>query len=357
MESRLCCSPEKSMRATEFAMKLRRARLLMFCAAVCVVAMLPRASAGSDAPQWMRTLVGVTLPSYDEKTDAVLLYSEKNVTVLSPDKIRTHVREAYKILRPQGREHGNLHVHFNPNRKITSLHGWCIPAQGKDYEVKDKDALEVAAPSEGGYLVEDTKFRFLRIPAPDPGNIIGYEYEVEEQPFWLQDRWNFQGTDPVRESHYSLQLPPGWVFKASWLAYPEVKPNEASGNILQWAVSEVKGIRPEPDMPPLEGVAGQMIVSFFPSGGTSLKNEFASWDGMGGWYGNLVGARMEASDPIKKQVSTLVASSTSTLGKMQAIARYMQHEIRYVAIELGIGGWQPHSGFGCLLAPLRRLQR
>jgi hypothetical protein len=315
----------------------------MICGAVCVLAMVPCAAAGSDAPQWMHTLVGVTLPPYDEKTDAVLLYSETNVTVLSRDRIRTHVREAYKILRPDGRERGTVRVYFNPGRKITSLHGWCIPAQGKDYEVKDKDAIDVAVPAEGGYLVLDTRFRFLRIPAPDPGNIIGYEYEVEEQPFWLQDSWDFQGTDPVRESHYSLQLPPGWVFKASWLSHSEVKPNEGSGNVLQWGISDVKGIRHEPDMPPLQGVAGQMIVSFFPSGGTSLKNEFASWDGMGGWYANLVSTRMEASDPIKKQVSSLVAGKTATLPKMQAIARFMQHEIRYVAIELGIGGWQPHA--------------
>ncbi|MGC1476313.1 MAG: DUF3857 domain-containing protein, partial [Terriglobales bacterium] len=212
----------------------------------------------------MHSLVGVTLPSYDEKTDAVLLYSETNVTVLSEDRIRTHVREAYKILRPEGRGHGTVYVHYNRGRKITSLHAWCIPAQGKDYEVKDKDATDVSPPIEGGELVSDVKIRMLRIPAPDPGNIVGYEYEVEEQPFWLQDAWSFQETDPVRESHFSLQLPPGWEYKSSWLAYPEAKPTEGSGNVSQWVVSNVKGIRYEPDMPPWRGVAGQMIVSFFP---------------------------------------------------------------------------------------------
>ena len=317
--------------------------LLCLCVAVCTVVIVPRAAASGDAPQWMHALVGVTLPSYDEKTDAVLLYSETNVTVLSADRIRKHVREAYKILRPEGRERGTVGVDFSPNKKITSLHGWCIPTQGKDYEVKEKDAIDVAAPAEGGYLIEDTKYRVLRIPAPDPGNIVGYEYEVEEQPFFLQDIWDFQGTDPVRESHYSLQLPPAWVFKASWLSHEEVKPAEGSGNILQWAVGEVKGIRREPDMPPLNGVAGQMIVSFFPSGGTSLKNEFVSWEGMGTWYGNLVSSRMDASDPIKQKVNAIIAGKTTTLAKMQAIAGFLQHDIRYVAISLGIGGFQPHA--------------
>lgn len=321
----------------------RRIILASFLLALCALGGVPRAQASSDAPQWMHALVGVPASSYDEKTDAVLLYSDTNVTVLSTDKVRTHIREAYKILRPEGRKRGTVAVSYGGSTKIRSLHGWCIPAQGKDYEVKDKDAVDTSAPIEGGELVSDIRFRVLRIPAPDPGNIVGYEYEVEEQPFWLQDIWHFQENDPVRESHYSLQLPPGWVFKASWLSHPEVKPDETGGGVLQWAVSDVKGIRLEPDMPPWRGVAGQMIVSFFPSGGTSQKNEFVDWQGMGTWYGHLISGQMEASEPIQQEVNRLTAGKAAVLHKMQAIATFVQHDIRYVAIELGVGDWQPHA--------------
>ncbi len=336
--------PGKSMPVTRnfCSICVGKALLGIFGVTLLALALAPQAAAG-DAPQWMRSLVGVSLPAYDEKTDAVLLYSETDVTVLSVDKIRTHVREAYKILRPQGRDHGTVSVFFNPTRKIKSLHGWCIPAQGKDYEVKDKDAIDVAPSADGGELVDDVKYRLLRIPAPDPGNIVGYEYEVEEQPFFLQDNWGFQEPDPVRESHYSLEVPAGWEYKATWLSYPEVKATEAGGNQSQWVVNDVKAIRSEPDMPPWRGVAGQMIVSFFPAGGTSKKNEFVSWDSMGSWYGTLLGGRMDASDAIKQQVTALTAAKTSTLAKMQAIAGFVQHDIRYVAIELGIGGYQPHA--------------
>ena len=295
-----------------------------------------------EAPAWMHSLVGVSLPAYDEKTDAVLLYSDTSVTVLSADKIRTRVREAYKILRPQGREHGTIRVYFNPGRKITGLHGWCIPAQGKDYEVKEKDAVDVAAPIEGGYLVEDTKLKIVAIPAPDVGNIVGYEYEVEEQPFWLQDIWRFQERDPVRESHYSLQLPPGWEYKASWLSYPEAKASQGN-NLSQWTLNDIKGIRDEADMPPWRDVAGRMVVSFFPAGGSAGKADFANWQSMGTWLGNLYNGRMEASEALKQQVSALSSGKATLLQKMQAIALYVQHDIRYVAIELGIGGWQPHA--------------
>ncbi len=335
MISKLFCNPLQRPLSTS-----RYLLLVSFCAVIAFLAVIPCAVAG-DAPSWMHAQVSAPLPPHDEKTDAVLLYSETNVTVISADKIKTTVREAYKILRPNGREHGTVAVYFNPTRKIKSLHGWCIPAQGKDYEVKDKDGAEVSPSISGAELISDTKVKVLRIPASDPGNIVGYEYEVEERPFFLQDEWHFQETDPVRESHYSLQLPLGWEFRDFWLNHPEVKATDAGQNLWQWTVADVKEIRHEPAMPPYAGVAGQMIVTFFPPGGKAA-NGFAAWNDMGKWYFNLVGERVDASPEIKQEVSKLTASATTPLQKMQAIAQFVQRDIRYVAIELGIGGLQPH---------------
>ena len=64
---------------------------------------------------------------------------------------------------------------------------------------------------------------------------------------------------------------------------------------------------------------------------------------MGTWYGSLYSGMVDANDPIKQEVITLTAGKSSLLSKIQAIAGFVQHDIRYVAIELGIGGWQPHA--------------
>ena len=93
-------------------------------------------------------------------------------------------------------------------------------------------------------------------------------------------------------------------------------------------------------MPPREGVAGFMIISLFPSGG--VLNGFSNWNEMGNWYVNLVGGRVEASSEIKQEVAALTASKTTTLEKMQTLATFAQRDVRYVGIELGIGGYQPH---------------
>lgn len=302
----------------------------------------PLAVAG-DAPQWMHAVVNAPLPAHDEKTNAVLLYSEQSVNVQSTDKIKITVRRAYKILRPDGREYGFAVVPFNsPSEKVTGLRGWCIPAQGKDYEVKDKDALEISLPKiDGSELITDVKEKVIRIPASDPGNIVGYEYEIEEKPMLLQDTWYFQGENPLREAHYSLQLPAGWEYKAAYLNHPEVKPTQIGANQWQWMVSDEKGIREEEAMPPIHGVAAKMVVYLFPPGGPGSKG-FANWQEMGNWYGDLTRGRRDASPEIKQKVAELTANIATPLDKMKALAQFVQHDIRYVAIELGIGGFQPH---------------
>jgi hypothetical protein len=84
-----------------------------------------------------------------------------------------------------------------------------------------------------------------------------------------------------------------------------------------------------------------MIVSFFPSGGPALHG-FTSWQEMGKWYRNLTSGRLEASVEIKQRVTALNTSITTQLDKMKVLAQFVQQNIRYLAIELGIGGWQPH---------------
>jgi hypothetical protein len=209
--------------------------------------------------------------------------------------------------------------------------------------VKDKEAVEVSLPKiDGSELVSDVKDKLLRIPAADPGNIVGYEYEEEEQPFVLQDVWHFQESSPVREAHYTLQLPSGWEYKVTWMNYPEAKPAQ-SGNQSQWVVSEVKGIKHEDNMPPWQGVAGQMIVSFFPPGGSAQNQGFQNWKQMGIWYQALTSGRRDASPELKQKVASLASSAGTPVAKMKAIGEFAQRDIRYVAIELGIGGWQPHA--------------
>src|SRR5215470_11638385 len=106
MRSRLYCSRAAQRQAIEMKNQTIASAILLVTSAVLPVC------ASADAPAWMHNLVNAPVPAHDEKTDAAVMYSEEIVTVQSMDKVKRTVRKAYKILRPNGREHGLVLVTF-----------------------------------------------------------------------------------------------------------------------------------------------------------------------------------------------------------------------------------------------------
>jgi hypothetical protein len=104
----------------------------------------------------------------------------------------------------------------------------------------------------------------------------------------------------------------------------------------------VEAVKHENDMPPWRGVAARMVVTLLPAGGGAQNKGFENWKEAGSWEAGLERGRRDPSSDIKQRVTQLTASTSTPVEKMRALAQFVQHDIRYVAIELGIGGWQPH---------------
>jgi hypothetical protein len=300
----------------------------------------------ADAPDWLHALASVALPAHEETTNAVLLYSEEVVTVRPDGRLRTRTRKAYRILRPDGERLGNVALIFDSQSPITALHAWCIPPGGKDLVVKDKDTAETALPGiANGYLASDLRAKVMRIPEAVPGSIIGYEVEQDRPPYLLNDEWDPQDTIPVREARYALELPVSWTHTTTWLNHSAVTPVDSIQGAIhrwQWVLTDLPPVAIEEHMPPWKGIAAHMVVAVAQVNGQT--SGWTNWRDLGNWYLKLMGNRTGPSPEIRDKVATLTAPATTTLAKIQAVARFVQSDIRYVAIELGIGGYQPRQG-------------
>ncbi len=306
-----------------------------------VVALLgwtPNVVAGT--PDWLRAIAREHLPKYSDDTDAVTLLSEQVTSVNDDGEIKTVHRRAYKILRPQGRERGLVTVYFDNETRLTNLKGWSITAQGTEYEVKEKDAVETSIFS--GALYQDTRHKLLKIPAAEPGNVIGYEYEQRGRPSILQDTWWFQDQIPVRRARFTLRLSKGWEFETFWLNRSAREAHSAGENQWAWELEDIPAIEDELSMPPWRAVAGRLAVSYYPGRAELSGRQLASWSAVGGWYARLAEGRRQTSPEIRQKVAELTSAASTTLDKIRTLAAFVQRDIRYVAIEIGIGGYQPH---------------
>jgi len=292
------------------------------------------------APEWLRAAAQEPLPKYADDVSGVVLLDEKVTTVTDSGEIRTVYRKAYKILGTRGRDLGVVPVYFDNETKIKNLKGWCIPAQGQEFEVKEKDAVETTAFS--GVLFEDTRYKVLHIPASEPGSVIGYEFEQRRRPNVLNDTWVFQDNIPVRHSRYTLILPSGWEVETFW-ANSAAKAPTIAGTQYSWEASDVPALKPEPDMPARHAVQGRMLVNFIPTDAEMKGRVHTSWKDVGSWYYGLLQGRQESTPAMQQEENNLLSGKTGFLDKVRAIGTFAQHDVRYVAIEIGIGGYQPHA--------------
>jgi hypothetical protein len=300
-------------------------------------------AAAWGTPPWIQTHLGVALAPQDEKTEAVQLYAENVFSVESDGRVRRTERRVYRILRAEGADYGTVTAASGPRSRVSDMHGWSFTKEGKTFEVKDGDAVTTGLDIEGAELVSDVRLKILKIPASVPGSTIAFEIQTEEQtqPFLPVEEWRFQELVPVREAHFTLQLPSGWQYRPTWLNYAELSAAELGGNRWQWSVSDVPAVRLEQLMPSWQSIAGRLLISMSPSGSGALG--IHSWQDMGAWYLALTRGRRDPSPELKAKALELSAAATQSIDKVRALAAFVQNDIRYVAIELGVGGMQPHA--------------
>lgn len=293
------------------------------------------AFAGASAPDWMHEAAKTQLGTYPKDTPGVVLLDEQITTVSPNGEVHILYRRAVKILSTSGRDLGIASAYYDNETKISHFKAWSIPAQGADYEVKDKEAIETS-PFDGE-LYRDDRLRLIRIPQAEPGSVVGYEYEQKSRPYVQEDIWGFQEKIPVKKARYSLELPAGWEYQAYWINHAKQEPT-ATGTRYTWEVNDVPAIKPERGMPATRAVAQKMGVSFF-----STAGPHGSWQNVGKWNYQLSFPQRQVSPAIQQKVKELTIGKTTAMAKIRALTTFLQRDVRYVAIEIGIGGSKPHS--------------
>jgi len=290
----------------------------------------------TDVPEWLRSLSRQTPKSYADDVNAVILLADQVTTVKENGEIVRHGRLAARILRPEGRDFAEYPVFYDTDSKVNYLRGWSITSKGQEYEAKD--LIEQTVSSYEVY--SDLKLKAVRVPGADVGTVVGFEFEQRERPYIFQDHWDFQTTVPVESSRYELHLAQGWRFKADWVNHEEKKPKEESGALV-WELGNVPRIEREPHRPASEALSGNMVLTFLSD--KNPNKSYRDWSEFGSWYTQLSSGVRDPSAPLQQKVQELAPASMPLLERIKALARFAQHDVRYVEIQIGIGGYRPHT--------------
>ena len=318
-------------------------RFALLTACLGFIGVATARAAKDSVPDWVKAAVAAKQPAYSADTEAVVLLDETTLSVAPDGNAIEHRRSVIKILRPSGRDQGYVAVHFDKDTKILSMHVWSIGPDGHEYAMKDNEMRDFGLPGEGGQLYVDERVRAADPPGRDPGGVIAYEYEQKREPYVHETTWFVQSGVPRTNQSFTLELPPGYTYSTVWAHHADTKNIDLEHQRYRWELAETPAIDLErvPMHPAMEALSGRMTVRYA-APGASLADAGGSWQGIGEWYDALAHDRMVASPEITARAAQLTQGKTDFYEKTEALGEFVQKQIRYFVIEMGVGGYQPH---------------
>src|SRR6266853_5448766 len=305
--------------------------ILLFCATPGSV------SRADSVPDWLAAANYVDLNHFGDGSAAVVVEQWEDFTVDATGKFESIERKALRVLnRRSADRYLTAAGNENNDSTVLSIQTWSISPSGRVMQSSKKDVVTRASFAEFE-LFSDSREKMVRVPNPEEGSLVGLEVvrqgriPIGGKRFWLEDEI------PIRQSELHVTVPSGSLH---WFAnHPDrMEVVSQSANAASFRTVNRPAIPDEDGAPPFTSVATNIVVNYDPKGSTAVQ----SWEEAARVYHPLFTTAEKPGTEISAQVEKLSAGNSEVISRVDALYTYVSREIRYVAVEIGVGGYQPH---------------
>ena len=236
----------------------------------------------------------------------------------------------------------NFQIGYDKDTKIKSVAINII----KDGEIikkyTKKDLNDYSAISSFS-IYEDSRFLYADLELEDyPYTVeISYEKHFKELvsiPYWNPQKFNSKVESATYQVSHPNNIPINYKTMNADFNFNEVVEGDVSTK--RWDIENLQAFKKERYMPNASSVLPYLICVPEKFNNSGYKGSFENWESFSTYLWNLNKDRDELSDEQKTVVDKICAGLTTDREKVNALYKYMQENMRYVSVQLGIGGWQ-----------------
>lgn len=325
-------------RTLSFFTRSSTAILACIALALLVVCSGEFATSGAESvPEWLAAAGRVDLGGFGSGSSAVVIGDWTDFTVDATGKCVLIERRALRVAnRRAAEDYLVASRQENGDAKVTSIQTWSVSPSGRVTQSGKKDLTTFAGFS-SFEMFTDLRVKSIHIPGVEDGSLVGYEIITQGRTPIEGIRFFMENAIPTRLSELKVSVPSGSL---RWFAtHPDrvhIVSQSATG--AEFRSENRAAIPDEDDAPPFSSLASVIFVNFDPKGPAALK----SWEEAGHNYHTLFDPGEKPEGEIASQVEKISSGEPSSLSKIAGLYNYVSRQIRYVAIEIGIGGYQPH---------------
>lgn len=293
-------------------------------------------------PGWVKTAIADAVSAVDTKNQpAVVLVNSTSVTISRDGSSRRECRNAIRVLATEGIGRARFAESVGPGRRLTQFKGWKASPSAKAEGLGARDIVEVAADSDPGEYYENrlalAGFKNVAI-----GDVVAYEFSIEDRDLTTaaQVSFEFQNDLPTLSASLNVTIPRGWVVQSAGQNLTGISASSI-GNEYRWIMSNLAGRSEESFSPPARRLSRTIIVIPFDTADESRR--FGSWKQVARWAKEVLDSSAIPSDSIRAAVWRIADSSAGRDEQLALVSRYVQDQIRYVALELNAGRFVPRN--------------
>ena len=181
------------------------------------------------------------------------------------------------------------------------------------------------------------------LPVLEPGDVVELQYRVDDvRPSIFGDYFGMtslmQRRDgaPVLRSRLTLITPEERDFsfrEINGVPAAEFRSGDEPGTVARvYEMRNIARFQSEPYMPPREETSPLVEIT-----------SYRSWNEFSRWWWNLIENEFLVNEAMEELVAEIRASAPTPLDKIRMVYNYVATQIRYVAWEFGIHGYQPYN--------------
>ncbi len=192
-------------------------------------------------------------------------------------------------------------------------------------------------------LYSNSRAFIVSMPSVEVGSFIEYKVKMHSSKLINEDDfsliYHLREGYPVFRAEFDLTTPSNRDINFKFLNQeyaegislaPKVAQREGK-KIYSWRFDKVESIIPEYSMPNNPYINPAILIS-----------SFSSWDEIYKWWKPLYQEKLELNKEVKDFVKELTTDAATDYNKAKRLYEFVARNIRYVAIEYGESGHEPH---------------
>lgn len=281
------------------------------------------------------------------KENAYAVVRQKNETIelLKVDELKFTEDVIVTVLNKAGDSYVGAYTNYSPNTKVNLFEASLLDASGKEIrKFKSKDFGDQSN-VDGGQMYTDDRVKYLNFTPTIYPYTIHYKISTTSKNTIFIPRW-FPVNSPnlaVEKSNFQFINKTEAKINYKEKNFSSYKTQKSGDeNNLTFSAENIPALDTEDLMVSFRDIVPQVIIAPNQINIDGVKGKFDNWNDYGKWaYENLINGKLDFTPTQKQFFQNLVKDAKTDREKVQILYKHMQNKVRYIGVQLGIGGLSP----------------